>query len=229
MTAPGERYELRRHATLFTRPSVLLSASIVELSRRDEARHAPAPPATVQDAVVQLTRGVLRHGWNLVCGGHPWTTPLLLGVAAEFQAQHHGRVICFQSEEFLGQIPQATFGLWKHGHVLRTERKGKLAASLAHMRAQMIQVPSLAAAGFVGGMKGVADEAELVARRLGTPPPCYALPGTGSAAADLFERDPKRFSGGSSDLEHRMPAARGQVAVARRVVRDIAGRMGGRP
>ena len=132
-------------------------------------------------------------------------------------------MICFQSEFFKSRFPPATRGLWLHGRLLLTPDRGDLPASLVAMRKAMLSGPDLRAAVFLGGMRGIFDEAEMVLG-LRRRPLQFALPGTGSAAADLFLRDRELYSGGphaDPELRRVMEQARGQSIVVRRVVDEI--------
>jgi len=204
---PGSRDEL------FRRPSIFLSASVPY--RRNPERMTPAEaernasyvrtsqPARIRDAVAHLCRFAFPHDIQLVFGGHPAISPLVLDAARRSRraATEHAPaptlVVVFQSKHFFERIPPETLELadWTHGALLWTERRpgqtdvARERASLTWMREVMVRSPKLLAALFVGGMEGVEEEAELF-RKFNPGTPMFALGSTGSAAGELLGRHP---------------------------------------
>lgn len=162
-----------------------------------------ARPAHIRSAVVALTRAMLMRGMRLVFGAHPAISPMVLGAARDADAPPKS-ILIFQSEYFRRRIPQETLDLaaWEAGVLVLTPEVAKAhasestrrAASLKRMRELMVAVPGLRAAIFVGGMEGVAEEAELF-RRKNPELPLYALASTGSAARELWDQSESRYSG----------------------------------
>jgi len=209
---------------------VLVCASIPEAGSGDDpgeretrARYLPAKRSHIREGVVQLARYAFQRNVQLIMGGHPAITPILLSVANSMPDSQALRVIIFQSEYFEKIIPPTTVQLanWNGGQLvwtpsagpprdpLRPEVRKHREDSLLQMREAMIRIPNLIGAVFIGGMQGVEQEADLL-RNLAPKTPRYALANTGGAAQILFNNDPALFSGGlaSQDvLEKATPAA----------------------
>lgn len=227
-------YRPGRHDELFAPVTIFLSASVMLPERRKETRNDPVDPDTVRIAIVSLVRETLGRGWNILFGGQPQISPMLLTVARE-DGVGPGRIVCFQSEYFVAQIPAATKELWQYGHVFlhprvpgRDDQEAR-AASLREMREVMLGVPHLVAGVFIGGMIGVIDEASMLRKQERTNLSLYALKGTGSAAHDLFEADPVTYSGDSPRLRQLIDTSVSQSLVAKRVVEHIADNLKRRP
>lgn len=201
---PGE------HPELFTHPVVFLSASVPFLKTRhafetdaewqEHQQHvSSADPDRIRDAVTHLARAFCRHRISLVFGAHPSISPLILEVVQEVVLPDTYRVFIFQSHHFDGMAPDKTLVLasWEHGRLLKTdvrisshpdpkvrERESR-EWSLQHMREVMLKTPRLLGAVFIGGMKGVIDEANIFEQQCpGLPTFAYGSPG--GAALDLL-------------------------------------------
>lgn len=205
----------------FHAPALFLSASIPFLKSAADldddagriaknAEHTrTARPDRIRDAIVHLCDAAFSRGYQLVFGGHPAISPLVLD-AARAQASNLARpdeaaypaVIVFQSLSFEAAIGEATrnFADWSHGLLVWTASmpasNGRSAreASLLHMRARMTAAQQLQAAIFIGGMDGVLDEAA-VFRGAQPGRPCYALGSTGGAAEELLDTNTASYCG----------------------------------
>jgi len=218
-----------RYIQLFQRPSVFLSASIPYQKDTIKNSHylKTAQPRRVIDAVSFLARAVFCRELNLIFGGHPAISPMVLDIARRFLDQTEPRVAVFQSMFFYQMIPQDTLRLaeWDYGHLFWTQRcsatpsKNERDASLTWMRTVMLHCPNLVAAVFVGGMEGCEEEADL-ARNLPGKLPCFAIGSSGSAAGDLLKSDPQRFSG-SHATESILRGAVSYPLVMKRILADI--------
>ena len=201
---------------LFSRPSVFMSASVADPARGNEYRSPLQPAHLIRDAVIQLGHFVFARGWNLVFGGHPTISPMVLAVARNRLTGNEKLVVAFQSLVFKNVIPAETVQLWEHGSLLLTPQLADEPSSLAEMRRLMVTVPDLRAAIFIGGMKGVREESE--AFDLHNPAcPRFALGSTGSAAADLLNREPNAHCGDNPGLLETLRDNRAYAVVMRRI------------
>jgi len=225
-------------------PAVFLSASVPYrreppqgMQTSDHARFVKlnerylhdAQPARIRSAVLALTRAMLIRRTRLVFGAHPAISPMVLAVAREVQAPP-GSILIFQSEFFRRSFPSPTLELasWESGLLVLTgaapdakarAKKPERTASLQLMRELMVSVPNLRGAVFVGGMEGVAAEADLF-RQQNPGKPMYALASTGSAASELWEAKPKEFAGSLLDPEQVLNSPSYSV-VARGILDDL--------
>lgn len=197
---------------LFERPAIFLSASVPYLRDRDNPAKLPpgyreadnrrwvdtAEERRIRKAVSQLCRFAFRHDVDLVFGGHPAITPMVLESARIFGGEERKRVVVFQSLFFETEIPEETYNLarWDLGTPLWTAKEGSRWTSLTTMRREMLASPNLIAAVFVGGMEGLLQEAELFP----SDGLCFAVGSTGGAARDLLLLQ-DGFSGEHADRE----------------------------
>lgn len=203
--------------------AVFVSASIPDSGRWE----GEFDPFEITDAVVALARVILGSGGVLVTAAHPTIAPLLLYVASEQAVGDRLRVIVYQSAVFDSILPEATrrFESDGVGVLIRTAAVGdeppdpaRAPRSLLAMRRQMLAETEPVAAVFIGGMDGIQQEHELfTSLRPGAP--TYAMGRPGGAATELID---------SSPSELRQDLAEGEVypAVARRIVDDLARRVG---
>ncbi len=198
-------YEPSSSPELFGHPSIFLSASIP----KDRGKEGPPPgyteeqnrklvetaePRKIREAVSHLCRFAFRRGVDLIFGGHPAITPMVLESARRFGGEERKRVVVFQSLFFRKHIPRETFELarWELGTPLWTAPRPTTGRpdqwqSLTWMREAMIDSPRLIAAVFIGGMEGVFEEAKIFKEKHPSLP-CFAIGSTGSAAAELLEQ-----------------------------------------
>jgi hypothetical protein len=137
----------------------------------------------------------LTGGLHVVTAAHPTIAPLLLYVAAELPSKHAGRVTIYQSDLFDSVLPAATRRFEEEGigALIRTPAApgeepapGRWDNSLLRMRIQMFEETVPAAAAFVGGMQGIADEFALFSE-MHPNAPTYPLAGPGGEARRLVE------------------------------------------
>ncbi|MFN8111883.1 MAG: hypothetical protein U0R51_01655 [Solirubrobacterales bacterium] len=164
------------------RSGVFLSASFPAGERADH--FPPSDPASMADAIVALSREILRRNGLIVCGGHPTITPLLLYVCAEQGARDS--LIVYQSERFRDAVPEETHRLSEEGWAtLRfTASTGDRVRDLETMRIEMLSDRPLIGGIFVGGMEGILDEYTLF-ESYAPGSPRFALAAPGGAAATL--------------------------------------------
>jgi len=156
----------------------------------------------VDEAVMTLARTVFAEGGQLVFGGHPSISPLVLTIASEYAGLHERSepmALIYQSTIFSSIIPEKTsmmetmgYGriVWTpaaEGEVLRRDQAtGRyiVPKSLEIMRRQMIAETMPVAFVAAGGMEGVEDEVRIF-RELRPAGRVYALAETGGVAAQL--------------------------------------------
>ncbi len=159
----------------------LLSASIPD-PRRDPRYYATSDLTAIRDAVTAVSTIALKRG-ELVFGGHPAISPLVLLVASALGATDRVRI--FQSEYFRDDIPPESAAF--RGLVWTPRIGADREASLLEMRKAMIGTGVFAAAFFIGGMEGVEEEFALFRERW-PGVPAYPIASTGAAAARLLDR-----------------------------------------
>jgi hypothetical protein len=194
----GDRPELFQHRAIFLSASVPYERDASQSVRlpggyspADNARWvASADERRIHQAVSQLCRHCFSNDLDLVFGGHPAITPMVLESARRFGGGERKRVVVFQSLEFAEHIPRETFQLaqWDLGTALWTAKQSDQAASLTTMRREMLASPKLIASVFVGGMEGLREEASLF-QELHPGRRCFAIGSTGGLSADLLEED----------------------------------------
>jgi hypothetical protein len=195
-----------------------------QLKQANRAYLDAAEPVRIRSAVVALTRTMLLRGVRLVFGAHPSISPMVLDTARDIALYRNeqrsesdsrmapravssalaakARVLIFQSAFFERELPQSTLQLasWQAGVLVLTRAVAggttgeARMSSLMRMRELMVSVPDLRAAIFIGGMEGVEEEARLF-RQHAPARPMYAIASTGSAARNLWNHEPKRYSG----------------------------------
>jgi hypothetical protein len=207
------------------RPVVFLSASIPRQADLDNNRTfaADVHQLRVRSAVPWLCRALFEAGVQVVFGGHPAITPLVLAVARERGEDPSGEpcAFIFQSEAFRSMIPKETYELadWARGRLVWTASDTDVPKSLLRMRQCMVRAPGTVAAIFAGGMDGIFEEERLFLQEAGGP--MYALAATGGAAEAVYARDPAGRRGGLTDAEMRSLA---WDRVADQIVHDLRAR-----
>jgi hypothetical protein len=230
---PGTRLDLFRRKALFLSASVPYERpglTAPEAIQRNQRYVRDARPANIRDAISYLCRFAFQRDLNLIFGAHPAIVPIVLTAARRFSpTPNQKHVIVFQSAFFEAhQIPRLTLDLadWSCGELLLTERSWvngspDRAGSLTRMREEMVRSPNLIGAVFMGGMEGVEEECELFG--LHQPQlPRYALGSTGSAAAELLDRDPTHLCGTGQRLTtHDLAHDPSYPRVFRRLFEDL--------
>jgi hypothetical protein len=164
---------------------IFLSASFPDPSRKAES--GPYYSADIGAAASAVVEASLRVGADLVFGGHPTISPLVLHIASTLGLGE--RVKIFQSEYFSEQITSEVLRLSEvEGASLTFVPAGKdLDSSLKLLRRAMFGEP-IDIAFFIGGMSGIIAEYELLAEAE-TVRVCFEAPG-GAAAKIGAERSP---------------------------------------
>lgn len=199
-------------------PHLFLSASFPSGERGERFR--PYDAAAVADAVAAVVRTVFRMGGDVVFGGHPTITPLVLMIGSELRLEQ--RVHIFQSEWFEDEITPETRTLIDSGvgRLHWTPECKTRDASLALMRAEMLESIRLSAAVFVGGMEGIVEEYERCEELLPQVPK-IPIAGPGGAAARLSMADVQELG-----VDEELMRSECYPLVAARVISAIASRSG---
>ena len=202
--------------------AIFLSASIPDPDRW----HGDYDALEITDAVVAFGRLAMAAGMKLVTAAHPTIAPLLLYVAAELPEGLRPEVFLYQSEIFKDVMPTATQRFVSQGIAIprMTEAvegedtdPANRGRSLELMRRQMFAETKPAAACFVGGMEGIADEFELF-REFRPGAPTYPLAGPGGEAARLIGET-------ATPLEELLARSQVYPTVWNRVLDDLEGRL----
>lgn len=159
----------------------------------------------VDEAVISLTRTVFAEGGQLVFGGHPSISPLVLTIASEYAAlreKEEPLALIYQSAMFRDRVPEQTVMLMQlgYGEIVWTPiaegeswnedpvtKRPIVPKSLRKMREDMIRETSPAAFIAAGGMEGIVEEVNLF-RELVPGAPVFAIATTGGASATLAEK-----------------------------------------
>lgn len=178
----------------------------------------------ITDAVVAAARAVLTAGGVLVTGAHPTIAPLLLYVAAEFPIDpNRPRVLVYQSALFESVMPPATKRFEEDGvgslritEAVPGERPDPELwhGSLRIMRERMFSETVPRAGIYVGGMRDINTEFQLLRNRKPTVWP-YPLARPGGEAAHLVEFAPE-------PMRHLLAESNIYPTVFRKVVEDLA-------
>lgn len=166
--------------------AVLLSASIPSRGERGDAVR-PYFPADIAAATSSAVEAVLRSGVDLVFGGHPTISPVVLQIAGLLGTG--SQVHIWQSAWFEEDITPEVRRLVaeEHAHLHMVDRRADLPASIGLMRERMmLGSHEITAAFLVGGMEGIAAELDLLTHRP-TPVPIFAFHTPGGMAARLRE------------------------------------------
>ena len=195
--------------------AIFLSASFPSGERGEPFQ--PADPAAIADAVTAVARAVLEAKGRIVFGAHPTISPLVLLVAGEHRRRHV--VDIYQSRGYSEVVPPETLRLEAlgFGRIIWTDDLGERGRNLALMREAMLDVRP-AAGVFIGGMEGIVEEFDALARRYADVPRCVIAAAGGAArclAARSDARPPKGFESHVESAKY--------PAVARAIV-DLAAR-----
>lgn len=160
--------------------AVFMSASIPS-EDRNPIYFKTADVVAIREAVRNLAATVLSEG-QLVFGGHPAISPMVLMVAQRLRATR--RVHIYQSKFFRSVVPRESLAFshitWTP--VVRRDRDESLLA----MRKKMISSQSFSAGVFIGGMEGVEEEFRLFVE-IHPGVPTFPIASTGAAAQVLFK------------------------------------------
>lgn len=176
--------------------TIFLSASVPDPSRSPKYADT-ADPVAIQAAVSALVYVTLGRR-KLVWGGHPAITPMVWVVASDVGVQYGDWVKLYQSEHFSDFFPVENA---KFRNVIFTERATDQGTSLRVMRERMFRENKFSAAVFIGGMDGIIEERDLLAK-LQPEVPILPIISTGGATSELQFDEEKIGKGVLSDLDY---------------------------
>jgi SLOG cluster3 family len=161
--------------------AIFLSASVPDPKRNPEfAKTADVVAITAAvSALVHVTLGRRQLVW----GGHPAITPMIVVVAKDLGVNYSSWVKLYQSEYFEDEYPEDNIHFQ---NVVFTKPGRDRRQSLRLMRQRMLGDQGFDAAVFVGGMRGILDEFMLFRKQQ---PSAAIVPvlSAGGAASELAE------------------------------------------
>lgn len=122
----------------------------------------PYDAAAISAAVRALARAVLLAEGRIVFGAHPTISPLIRLAAGEFEVE--GALDIYQSRFFEDQIPEETLRMVElgYGELHLIDAAPERGPSLERMRRAMLTEQQVSAGVFIGGMRGIRDEYDLL-------------------------------------------------------------------
>lgn len=177
-----------------TRLNIFLSASVPRADR-DEKFFRNLDVIAIRDAVKSLAM-LVPYKYNLVWGGHPSITPIIVDTLSFFNCNVDDYITLYQSKyypqnsrpkenEKIGKIIETEIGYNKLGVPDRDE-------SLKIMRKEMIEKRAYCAAIFIGGMEGIFDEYKIFIDKH-PKAKVIPVPTTGGAAKILYDDNKDAF------------------------------------
>ena len=161
--------------------NIFLSAG-VPTSDRPSKYYDTADVIAIRDSVIALASTVLAvKEYHLIWGGQPAITPLIALVLERYNLMMANKVTLYQSYG-VESFPKENANV---GHIIYTEKRENIEASLLLMRSKMIGENDYYAAVFIGGMEGVEKEFEMF-KELHPDVPCLPIASTGAAAKILY-------------------------------------------
>lgn len=173
---------------------IFLSASLPSADRHQKY-YINTNPLNITNAVVSFIESILKRNGNLIFGGHPTISPLVLTVVKNFISIPNTkidsiRVYIYQSELFKDKISKYTNELLDLGigKIIWTENlNDERDKSLYLMRVQMFKEYFISAGVFIGGMEGIEEEFNLF-KEFYPKNPIYLIGSSGGATKILFEK-----------------------------------------
>lgn len=161
---------------------IFLSASVPDPKRSDEYSQSGNVNA-IRDAVVAFTTVCAEWKIPFYFGGHPAISPLVYSIASKYVQRPDIRI--YQSEYFRGKTPEEVNYF---SNICWTKAiEGNIQKSVEYMREQMFNDnKDTPIAVFVGGMKGIIDEANMI-RCIIPNVQLVPLASTGGASFDLYK------------------------------------------
>ena len=173
--------------------AIFLSASVPD--RNSPNFIEDADTIAVASAVRALIFVILGRK-PLVWGGDPSITPMIWSVAESLKVSYAEWVRLYQSNYFEENFPEQNKKF--NNVVIIDEVVGELEASLYEMRRRMFSDNSFSTAIFIGGMKGILDEAELLSK-LSPKTRLFPILSTGGATEEVL-----KYSNVDEELRHRL-------------------------
>jgi hypothetical protein len=160
---------------------IFLSASIPTPGREF---YGTEDVVAIREAVMAFTKVCMEKRLPFYFGGHPAITPLVWEVAKDYLRDEFKKLIrIYQSSWFIGKTPKEVDFF---SNVIWTDVKETIPESVEYMRNQMFRENNTTIAVFIGGMKGITDEYELITKYY---PKVKVLPiaTTGAASEKLYK------------------------------------------
>lgn len=159
--------------------SIFLSASVPD--RANNGFIAEGNNNRIRAAVVALITEFLGK-YKIVWGGHPAITPMIWTAAEQKGIDYQEWAQLFQSEYFSREYPKENAEFENVTFTQEVEQDRE--KSLRFMREEMLQSDDFVGAFFIGGMKGLLDELEMVNEVL-PHTPCFVMSSTGGASKSI--------------------------------------------
>lgn len=162
---------------------IFLSASVPVECRRAEFS-GPIDVLAIREAIVAFTKVCVENNLKFYFGGHPAITPLVYRVASQY-TKSKPSIKIYQSLYFKGQTPKEVEFF---DNICWTNNiNDNILESVETMRNQMFAENPTDCAIFIGGMKGIIDEANKIMKIW---PSVKILPvaSTGGASLDLYNK-----------------------------------------
>ena len=162
---------------------IFLSASVPIESRREEFS-GPIDVLAIREAIVAFTKVCVENNLPFYFGSHPAITPLVYRVARQY-TEAKPLIKIYQSLYFEGQTPKEVEFFDNICWTMNVNNN--IIKSVEAMRDQMFIENQTDCAVFIGGMKGIIDEANRIEKIY---PSVKILPiaSTGGASLDLYNK-----------------------------------------
>lgn len=170
---------------------IFLSASIPVLGREF---HGTEDVIAIREAIMAFTKVCMEDKIPFYFGGHPAITPLVWEVAKDYAPDDFKELIrIYQSAYFIDKTPKEVSFF---ENIVWTDKKDDISSSVTFMRNQMFSENKTTVAVFIGGMKGVLDECDMI-KEYNPDVKILPMATTGAASRELY----KRLNINNPDLE----------------------------
>lgn len=167
--------------------NIFLSASVPKAGREF---FGTEDVIAIRDSVIALASAVLANpDYHLIWSGHPSITPLITLVLKRYNLTMSERVTLYQSGHFKDKFPPENKDV---GVRITTEDTREIESSVTLMRKRMFSEHTFYAAVFIGGMKGIMDEYNMI-KEYHPDVRCFPIASTGAAARALYDEHPGEF------------------------------------
>lgn len=136
----------------------------------------------IREAVMAFTKVCMEKQLPFYFGGHPAITPLIWEIARDYSKGDFRKLIrIYQSSFFIGKTPKEVSFF---DNIIWTDRREKISDSISLMRTQMFKENETSTAVFIGGMKGIIDEYNMI-KSIYSDVKVLPIATTGAASAQL--------------------------------------------
>ena len=161
---------------------IFLSASIPVLGREF---HGTEDVIAIREAIMAFTKVCMEDKIPFYFGGHPAITPLVWEVAKDYAPDDFKELIrIYQSAYFIDKTPKEVSFF---ENIVWTDKKDDIPSSVTFMRNQMLSENKTTVAVFIGGMKGVLDECDMI-KEYNPDVKILPMATTGAASRELYKR-----------------------------------------